>query len=62
MNAIKILFEDDDVLVLDKPSGITVNRSDTTKGEETVQDWVEDKFRIQSLGLTKSLIFIKEPA
>lgn len=41
MNEIKILFEDDDILVLDKPSGITVNRSDTTKGEETVQDWIE---------------------
>lgn len=41
MNEIKILFEDKDILVLDKPSGITVNRSDTTKGEETVQDWVE---------------------
>ncbi len=48
MNGIKILFEDDDVLVLDKPSGITVNRSDTTKGEETVQDWVENKFKIQN--------------
>lgn len=48
MNGIKILFEDDDVLVLDKPSGITVNRSDTTKGEETIQDWVEDKLRIQN--------------
>jgi len=46
MNKIKILFEDDDVLVLDKPSGITVNRSDTTKGEETIQDFVESKFSI----------------
>ncbi len=46
MNGIRILFEDDDVLVLDKPSGITVNRSDTTKGEETVQDFVESKFSI----------------
>jgi len=41
MNKIKIIFEDDDILVLDKPAGITVNNSDTTKGEETVQDWVE---------------------
>jgi 23S rRNA pseudouridine1911/1915/1917 synthase len=49
MNEIKILFEDDDVLVLDKPSGITVNRSDTTKGEETIQDWVEKEFKTQNL-------------
>ncbi|MBI2028771.1 MAG: RluA family pseudouridine synthase [Candidatus Levybacteria bacterium] len=43
---IKILYEDHDILVLDKPSGVVVNRSDTTKGERTVQDWVEDKFSI----------------
>ena len=41
MSNIKIIYEDDDVLVLDKPAGITVNRSDTTIGEETVQDFVE---------------------
>jgi 23S rRNA pseudouridine1911/1915/1917 synthase len=49
MSEIKIIYEDSDILVLDKPSGITVNRSDTTKGEETVQDWVENKFKVQSL-------------
>ncbi len=48
MSNIKIIYEDDDVLVLDKPAGITVNRSDTTIGEETVQDWLDSKFRIQS--------------
>lgn len=36
------LFEDSDVLVLDKPSGVTVNKADTTSGEVTVQDWVEE--------------------
>lgn len=41
----KIIFEDRDLLVLDKPSGVIVNRSDTTKGEKTVQDWVETKFK-----------------
>ena len=43
MSEIKILYQDSDILVLDKPAGITVNRSDTTKGEETVQDWIEQK-------------------
>lgn len=37
----KIIFEDEELLVIDKPAGVTVNRADTTKGERTVQDWVE---------------------
>ena len=37
----KIIFEDGDILVLEKPAGWIVNRSDTTKGERTVQDFVE---------------------
>ncbi len=36
----EILFENDDLLVLNKPSGITVNRSETTNGN-TLQDLVE---------------------
>jgi len=40
MNSIKIIYEDDNILVLDKPAGITVNKSDTTKDEQTVQDFV----------------------
>ncbi len=42
----KVIYEDTEILVLDKPSGITVNKSDTTKGEKTVQDWVEAYFVI----------------
>src|SRR5689334_20453227 len=38
-----ILFEDEDILILDKPAGITVNRSETTK-EDTVQDLLDKKF------------------
>jgi 23S rRNA pseudouridine1911/1915/1917 synthase len=44
---IKIIYEDDSLLVIDKPSGITVDRSETTK-EETIQDWTESKLRIKS--------------
>lgn len=40
---IPILFEDDALLVIDKPPGVVVNRATTVKGE-TVQDWVEHKF------------------
>lgn len=36
---IPIIFEDEYILAIDKPSGITVNRSENEKGD-TVQDWV----------------------
>lgn len=36
-----ILHEDGSLLVLDKPAGVTVNRSETTIHHETLQDWVE---------------------
>lgn len=42
MSEIKIIYEDKDLLIIDKPAGITVNRADTTKNELTVQDWVEN--------------------
>ncbi len=31
------------MLVIDKPTGMVVNRADTTGGVETVQDWVESR-------------------
>lgn len=49
MNNIKIIYEDENILVLDKPAGITVNISDTTKGETTVQDWVLENIKDQKL-------------
>lgn len=45
-----ILYEDSEILVIDKPWGITVNRSNTTKEEKTVQDWTEAKLKIKPLG------------
>ncbi len=33
-----ILYEDDDLLVVNKPPGVVVNRAESVKGE-TVQDW-----------------------
>jgi 23S rRNA pseudouridine1911/1915/1917 synthase len=38
----KIVFEDEEILVLEKPAGIVVNRAESVKGE-TVQDWLEEK-------------------
>ena len=45
MNDIKILYEDSDILVIDKPAGVIVNKADTTKGEFTVQDFLEEQFK-----------------
>jgi len=42
---LKVIFEDEDLLVLDKPAGMIVNRADTTKDLATVQDFVEKYLR-----------------
>jgi len=52
MNDIKIIYEDKDILVLDKPSGVTVNKAETTKGEFTVQEYLEEKFKNNDSWLT----------
>jgi 23S rRNA pseudouridine1911/1915/1917 synthase len=44
----KIVFEDSQILVLDKPAGMVVNRAETTAAENTVQDWVERKLKIKN--------------
>lgn len=46
MNEPKVIFENSALVVLDKPYGLTVNRSDTTKGQYTLQDWIEKKIKI----------------
>lgn len=43
---IAIIYEDTDLLLINKPAGIIVNKSETTIHEETVQDWTEDYLRI----------------
>jgi len=40
----QIIFEDDSLMVIEKPAGLTVNRSETIKNEETVQSWIEKNF------------------
>lgn len=42
---IPILFEDDTMLVVNKPVGLVVNRADSVK-VETLQDWVEKTYQI----------------
>jgi 23S rRNA pseudouridine1911/1915/1917 synthase len=44
----KIIFEDQDILIIEKPAGIIVNRADTTRNVETIQDWTERYLKIRS--------------
>ncbi|OIO12730.1 RluA family pseudouridine synthase [Candidatus Gottesmanbacteria bacterium CG11_big_fil_rev_8_21_14_0_20_37_11] len=41
---IPVVFQDDCLLVINKPSGIVVNRSESTKGQ-TLQDWIENTYK-----------------
>lgn len=43
----QILFEDQTLLVIDKPSGLVVNRAESVKGA-TVQDWISEKLKVIS--------------
>ncbi len=43
---ITIVYEDNDLLIVNKPAGITVNRAETTKDDFTVQDWAEEHMGI----------------
>lgn len=43
MKKIKVIYEDDDILVIDKPSGISAHGDGRTK-EKTVADWVLKKY------------------
>lgn len=42
----KVLFEDDSLLIIDKPSGMVVNNAVSVKGE-TVQGWIEKNFQFE---------------
>lgn len=44
---ISIIFEDETLLIIDKPAGITVNRAETTIREQTIQDWSEQYLHIE---------------
>ncbi|HEX8932167.1 MAG TPA: RluA family pseudouridine synthase, partial [Patescibacteria group bacterium] len=54
MLQIEILYEDEDLLVINKPAGVTVNRAETTKNEITIQDWAAEKIGIKGQELTET--------
>ncbi|MCB9801127.1 MAG: RluA family pseudouridine synthase [Pseudomonadales bacterium] len=40
MQEISVVYQDDDLLILNKPAGVVVNRAQTV-ATETIQDWIE---------------------
>lgn len=60
--SIPVVFEDDSLLVIDKPSGVVVNRAETQK-EETLEDWAAGKFIVHRLDKDTSglLVIAKTP-
>lgn len=45
-NKLKIIYENDSYLIIDKESGMTVNKSDTTVNDLTLQDLIEKEDKI----------------
>ena len=41
-----ILFKDDTFLVITKPAGMIVNNADTARTEYTLQQWIEDNYKL----------------
>jgi len=52
----QIVYQDNFLLVLNKPPNWVVNRAQTTKNKQTIQDWIEEnfKFKISNLKLFRS--------
>ena len=51
---IPIIFEDDDIIIINKPAGLIVNRADTTKDLITIQHFAEEKIGIDISQVTDS--------
>ncbi|MBP8590895.1 RluA family pseudouridine synthase [Candidatus Shapirobacteria bacterium] len=44
MIAPRVLYQDDCLLVLEKPAGWVVNQAKTTQGQKTVEEWLRENF------------------
>jgi len=40
----KVIYQDENILVIDKPAGWIVNEAETTKGQKVLQTWLSQKF------------------
>ncbi len=38
----RILYEDEYLMAIEKPAGVVVNRAESVKDEETIQDWIDE--------------------
>ena len=56
---IQILYEDNSLMVINKPAGVVVNRVETEKGE-TVQEWMEQ--RQKAKGKRQKAIICRNPS
>ncbi len=59
MQHFPILYEDDQLLVIDKPNGIVVNRAQTVK-DSTIQDWMDEQYEIQKKEVKVDEVNFKE--
>lgn len=48
----KVIFQDDTILVLDKPSGWITNLSNTTGDQPVVEDWISKNFKFEIFNFT----------
>lgn len=55
----EVLFNDDKILVLNKPAGMIVNNSDTSKEIYTLQDFINDNYPIDLKNANKDSDFAK---
>ena len=52
---LEILYEDDSLLAINKPAGLVVNRSRSTRTRETVQDWIEQQTWWQKIDANQTI-------
>ncbi|MBM3284024.1 RluA family pseudouridine synthase [Candidatus Gottesmanbacteria bacterium] len=50
---IPIVYEDESLVVINKPAGVIVNRA-VSVGKETIQDWTEKKYQISNIQYQKN--------
>ncbi len=48
-----IIFEDENLMVVNKPAGMVVNKADSAKGNKTMQEWVSERLDISNLNVNR---------
>ena len=56
---IEVVYEDEALIAINKPAGIVVNRSQTSR-DNTIQDWIGGYFGTKNLGLRTDKVKIKK--